>query len=248
MRSLFWCSAAFLVAGCGAARHAPDPFAYARSAPFAIRQEGVVATSSWGAIRALSFAGAGGARVEAYVVAPRAPGRYPAALYLHGSGGTRFDLVGEAAVLARRGAVTMTITYPSDTATYRPIVVDARRALDLLDARADVDPKRIGVFGFSLGGQIAAILAGDDPRPVSVGIAGGRGTDVTLYWIRRAHARLFFQAGEHDPVVPHDQLLALMHAAPGHPRVRWYPIGHELTPALDRDEADFQASALGIGR
>jgi hypothetical protein len=48
--------------------------------------------------------------------------------------------------------------------------------------------------------------------------------------------------------VPHDQLLALMRAAPGHPRVRWYAIGHELTPALDRDEADFQAAALGIGR
>lgn len=248
MRSLFWCSAALLLAACGGARHARDPFAYTRSAPLAIHDEGVVATSSWGAIRALSFAGLDGSRVPAYLVVPRAPGRHPAALYLHGSGGTRFDLVGEAALLARRGAVTMTISYPSDAETYRPIVVDARRALDLLDARADVDPSRIGVFGFSLGGQVAAILAGDDSRPDAVGIAAGRGNAVTLYWIRRAHARLFFQAGTHDQVVPHDQLLALMRAAPGHPRIHWYAIGHELTPALDRDEADFQAAVLGLGR
>ena len=245
MRWLFWCSAALLLAGCGGTRTG-DPFAYDRTAPLAIRGEGVYATAPWATIRALSFRGLGRTRVEAYLIVPTTAGRRPAVLYLHGSGGSRRDLLYEAALLARRGAVTMTITYPSAAPSYRPLVVDARRALDVLAARGDVDPKRLGVVGFSLGGQLAAILAGDDPRVRAAGIIGGRGNAVTLYWIRRAHAQLFFQAGTEDQVVPHPQLLALMAAAPGRPLTRWYAIGHELTKPLDADQAAFQARALGL--
>jgi dienelactone hydrolase len=244
VRSLFWCSAVLLLAGCGGA-HVRDPFAYDRSTPLAVRSEGVYATAPWATIRAFSFRGIGRSRVEAYLVDPNGSGRRPAALFLHGSGGTRLDLLAEAALLARRGVVTMTIGYPSAAATYRPLVVDARRALDLLAARDDVDARRLGVVGFSLGGQLAAILAGDDPRVRSAGVIAGRGNAVTLYWIRRSRARLFFQAGTADAVVPHGRLLALMDAAPGRPRVRWYPLGHELSRRLDADQAAFQARVLG---
>jgi predicted esterase len=101
------------------------------------------------------------------------------------------------------------------------------------------------VAGFSLGAQVAAILAGDDPRVRAADVIAGRGTDVTLFWVRRAKARLFFQAGTHDPVVPHVELVALMDAAPGRPRVRWYAAGHELTPAIDRDLTDWMIHTLG---
>lgn len=244
-RYLCWSSLAVLLVACGSATR--DPFAYDRSAPLSIRSSGVYATSSFATIRDISFAGIRGTRVEGYLVVPRARGRHPAALFLHGSGGTRRDLLGHAAVLARHGAVTLTITYPSDPQTYRPLIVDARRALDLLAARPDVDRKRIGVVGFSLGAQIAAILAGDDRRPLAVDIVGGRGNDVTLYWIRRARTHLFFQAGVHDEVVPHDQLLALIDAAPGHPRVRWYPVGHLLSQGISDDLVAWQAAELGLG-
>lgn len=244
MRWLFWCSAALVLAGCGGAP-VHDPFAYDRSVPLAPSRATVYATASWATIRSFTFAGAGGARVEAYLVVPRARGRKPAVLFLHGSGGSRHDLLGQAAVLAKRGAVTMTITYPSGTATYRPPVVDARRALDLLATRGDVDTSRLGVVGFSLGGQIAAILAGDDPRPRAVDVIGGRGNDVTLYWVARARASLFFQAGTEDEVVPHAQLLALIHAAPDHPRVRWYPVGHLLSKRIDEDLVAWMADTLG---
>ena len=69
----------------------------------------------------------------------------------------------------------MTISQPNDAQTYRPLVVNALRALDLLAARRDVDPTRLGVVGFSLGAQTAAILAGDDPHVKTAGIIGGRG-------------------------------------------------------------------------
>jgi dienelactone hydrolase len=246
MRWLFSCSAVLLLAACGGRSGATDPFAYDRAAPLAPSRATVFARSPWGTIRAFTFAGIDGTRVPAYIVVPRTRGRKPGVLFLHGSGGTRYDLVGEAALVAERGAVALTIGYPADAPTFRPLVVDARRALDLLAARADVDPSRLGVVGFSLGAQLAAILAGDDARVKAADVIAGRGTDVTLYWVQRAkQARLFFQAGTHDPVVPHAELLALMRAAPGSPRITWYAAGHELTPAIDRGLTDWVIHTLG---
>jgi dienelactone hydrolase len=118
----------------------------------------------------------------------------------------------------------------------------------VLAARADVDPKRLGLVGYSLGAQTAAILAGDEPRLKTVGIVAGRGTGVTTYWIRRAHARLFFQAGTLDEVVPHPQLVALIDAAPGHPRVRWYRLGHSMNLGSMRDQDAWQAEQLDAGK
>src|SRR5205823_9340252 len=115
-------------------------------------------------------------------------------LFLHGSGGNREDLLLPAIELASRGFVTITISQPNDAATFKPLVVNARRALDLLVARRDVDPKRLGLIGFPLGAQTAALLAGDEPRLKAIGIVSGRGSAAPLYWIRRSHAHLFFQA------------------------------------------------------
>lgn len=248
MRFLCWCSAALVLASCGGGQRTAthDPFAYNASAPLAVSDNGVYAASPWATIRIVSFAGVGGSRVAAFVVVPRTSGRHPAVLFLHGSGGDRRDLILEAALLAKRGAVTMTISQPNAASTYRPLVVNARRALDVLDARSDVDSKRIGVVGFSLGAQTAAILVGDDRRPKAAGIIGGRGTDVARYWIGRTRADLFFQAGTRDAVVPHSQLVALERAAPGHPRVRWYDAGHVVNVAIRRDQLAWQAAELGL--
>ena len=247
MRFCVWCSAALLLAGCGAARRAADPFAYDASVPLAVHNAGLYASSPRADIRAITYTGVGTTRVEAYVVVPHGSGKHPAVLFLHGSGGNRKDLIVAAARLALRGAVTMTISEPKDAQTYRPLVVDARRALDLLTSRLDVDPSRLGVVGFSLGAQTAAILAGDDPRPKAVGIIAGRGTSVARDWIRRTHAHLFFQAGTEDAVVPHPQLLALMRAAPDDPRITWYALGHELGTRLLGDQLNWQASELSLG-
>ncbi len=242
MRSLFWCSAAVaLLAGCGG-KPAADPFAYDTARPLAVRDSGVALSGPKMAVHVVSYAGAG--RVNAFVIVPRSGGRHPAVVFLHGSGGNREDLLLTAAELAGRGFVTMTISQPNDAQTFRPLVVNARRALDVLAARADVDPKRLGVVGFSLGAQTAAILAGDDPRLKAVGIVSGRGSAVPTYWIRKAHAPLFFQAGTQDEVVPHAQLLALIAAAPDHPRVRWYETGHGMSRRSFDDQIAWQAREL----
>jgi dienelactone hydrolase len=252
MRSPFWFSALLLlvVAGCGhtTAHRAADPFAYNTARPLAVRQSGVAHPNKLLSVHVLSFAGASG-RVDAFLLVPNGVrGRMPAVVFLHGAGGNREDFLIPAAILAERGVVTMTISQPNDAFDFKPLVVNARRALDLLAARSDVDPKRLGLVGYSLGAQTAAVLAGDEPRLETVGIVAGRGTDVTTYWMRRAHARLFFQAGTLDEVVPHRQLVALIAAAPGHPRVRWYRLGHSMNLGSMRDQDAWQAEQLDAGK
>jgi dienelactone hydrolase len=198
------------------------------------------------AVRVVSYAGAGGSRVNGFLLVPAGGGRHPAVLFLHGSGGTREDLLLPAAQLAARGAVTMTISQPNDTQTFRPLVVNARRALDLLVGRKDVDAHRLGLVGFSLGAQTAAILAGDERRLSAIGIVAGRGSPTSLYWIRRAHVSLFFQAGTHDDVVSHPELVALIRAAPGHPRVRWYGTRHGMSRRSFADMVAWEAGRLGL--
>jgi dienelactone hydrolase len=243
MRSLCWYSVALALAACGGGRStSSDPYAYARS-PLGVRDGGIVLSGPRTAVHAVSFLSLG-VRVQGFLLVPRAAGRHAAVLFLHGSGGTREDLLVPAAVLANRGFVTMTISQPNDAATYRPLVVNARRALDLLVARRDVEHRRLGVIGFSLGAQTAAILAGDEPRLKAVGIVAGRGTDVARYWVHRAHAKLFFAAGTHDEIVPHAQLVALERAAPDHPLVRWYATGHGMSSRAFADETNWVARAL----
>ncbi len=43
-------------------------------------------------------------------------------------------------------------------------VVDYRRAIDYLETRKEIDPNRIGVIGYSLGGTMSLILTGVDTR------------------------------------------------------------------------------------
>jgi len=248
MRCLFWCSAALLLAGCGAPHHAATsaPFAYDAKAPLDVRDAGVYASNARAVVHDVSYAGVDGKRVQAYLVVPTASGKHPGVLLLHGSGGDRRDLLVEAALLGELGAVAIAISEPNDAATYRPLVVNARRALDVLDARTDVDPARIGVIGFSLGAQTAAILAGADRRVDDAEIIAGRGTAPARYWLAKTHAALFFQAGTKDQVVPHAQLQALIDAAPGRPRVRWYATGHELNGPIDTDLLAWQASELRL--
>jgi dienelactone hydrolase len=246
-RSAFWCSAVLLFTACGGAAHTRDPFAYAHR-PLGVRDDGIVISSPAVAVHALSFAGAPGSRVNAFLLVPKRAGPHPAVLLLHGSGGNREDMLVPAAQLATRGAVAMTISQPNDTETYRPLVVNARRALDLLVARKDVDERELGLVGFSLGGQTAAIVAGDESRLKAVGVIAGRGNDVTRYWMRRAGEELYFQAGTHDQQVPHAQLLALVRAAPGHPKVSWYATGHGMNRRALDDQVAWLARELRLRR
>ncbi len=57
---------------------------------------------------------------------------------------------------------------------FRQSVSDARRALGVLAARPEVDPKRVGLFGISLGAIVGAVTWSVDARPAAaVFVMGG---------------------------------------------------------------------------
>jgi dienelactone hydrolase len=124
-------------------------------------------------------------RVPAYLFLPAGSGKHPAMLCLHqttriGKGepagiGGKPDLH-YALELARRGYVTLAPDYPNFgdyqfdayahgyvSATMKGIT-NHQRALDVLAALPQVDAKRMGVIGHSLGGHNSLFLAAFDKR------------------------------------------------------------------------------------
>ena len=138
----------------------------------------------------LTFASGDGDLVPAYLFLPRkAKGKKPAVLCLHqttaigkaepaGLGGK--PNLHYALELAERGFVTLAPDYPG----YGDYKIDAyamgyvsatmkgirnhRRAVDLLVSMPEVDRRRIGVIGHSLGGHNSLFVAAFDPRVAAV--------------------------------------------------------------------------------
>ena len=136
--------------------------------------------------------------MDAYLAVPKVKGRVPAVIYLHGAGEGRERFVLPATWAAGRRAVGMTLTLPSSSvaeasglspqeslARQRRIFVDdvvaVRRAIDVLRARPEVDPNRIGLVGWSLGARVGAVTAGVDPRLKAVVLMSGGASPVATY-------------------------------------------------------------------
>lgn len=118
---------------------------------------------------------------------------YPCVIIMHGYGGDKNGLQVLAPIFALRGIATFAIDAEyhgerkqngSDILSpylYRnrdafiQTVIDLRRAIDFLQGRQEIDGKRIGYIGLSMGGILGGILAGVDERvqaPILV-VAGG---------------------------------------------------------------------------
>jgi hypothetical protein len=71
---------------------------------------------------------------------------------------------------------------PQMIGALRQAILDARRALDWLGSRPDIDAGRMGVAGISLGGVIAPLIAGVDHRArLLVTIVGGADVSDIIY-------------------------------------------------------------------
>jgi dienelactone hydrolase len=263
----------------------PDLFSYDASAPLGFRNRGRVNAAYPIGVYDVSFAAAG-RRVDGFLALPPAGERRPAAIYVHGAGGDRSQLLVQALWLSGRGAITLALTAPSASAEtprgadpraalrlQRDLVardvIAVRRAVDLLEARDDVDPARIGYLGWSAGARTGAIVAGVEPRLRALVLMSGGATPVGDYAaqapadlradvsrilaqadplriVRRARpGSLLLQNGKRDEVVPRSALEALAAAAP-HPDVRWYNAGHALGAAAYRDQLDWLSARLGL--
>jgi len=107
---------------------------------------------------------------------PQESGPYPAVALLHGFTGHRseshFIFTKQARHLARHGIAALRFDFrgsgesEGDFAdmTIEGEISDAAAALDWLSAQPEIDKARLGVLGLSLGGLVAACLAGRDSR------------------------------------------------------------------------------------
>jgi hypothetical protein len=94
-----------------------------------------------------------------------------AIILVHGLSGNRSFLLPEAEILASHGhGVLMYDSRASgdsdgDIATWGDRErLDVGAALDFVGARNDVKPGKVGIYGFSVGGSTAALVAASDPR------------------------------------------------------------------------------------
>jgi len=147
----------------------------------------------------ITYASPKGGRVTAYLVLPAGKGPHAGIVFGHWGYGNRTEFLPEAELYARAGAAGIIIDYPwtrpaewrraintvtskeSDFDVYVQAVVDLRRAVDVLQARADVDPDRIGYIGHSFGAHWGAILAAVDDRVRSAVLMAGVPDDDAVY-------------------------------------------------------------------
>ena len=127
-----------------------------------------------------------GARISADLYLPDAQPPFPAVAVCHGFGSIRKYWVNDiASELAERGIAALIFDYrgfgdsdgPRDRLFPLEQVEDARAAVGFLASLEAVDPHRLGLYGVSFGGAVAAYAAAVDRRVratvSAVGIADG---------------------------------------------------------------------------
>jgi dienelactone hydrolase len=269
-------------------------FEYDREMPLDIREE-----NRWHENNAtwidFTYASPHGGRVPARLVIPDGIGPFPGILLQHGGPGTLEDMVDFARTFANYGAATISITNPyrrpggweitqymgntwpmfteRDLEIKIQLVVDSRRAIDILEAQPEIDPERLAYFGVSFGGSMGGLVAGvEDRLKAYVFVVGDGGlvehtsdpdknglpfhfsqewaelmwpTEPLHFIGRAAPAALLFQNGLYDIHVPPHDALRFYSAASEPKTMIWYEGGHSLPWQFVKDAADWLQSYLG---
>ena len=285
MRLCFVALALFVAAAVGGAVP-QDRFAYDASAPLELRQ---LDTSTADGIRTeqITYRSPGGGNVPAMVIAPAvAPRRGPAVVFVHWGLGDRHGWIDEARLLAGHGVVSLLIDAPfmrtrdlaqvpgQEANDIAQCVVDVRRGIDLLQARADVDGQRVGYVGLSFGAHVGAILSSVEPRVRALVLMGGLASnseDMTKSavppeqradheravaamaeldaekWVARPHASaVFLQFATHDEYISRAQADRYSNAAGRAAVTKWYEGGHEFVAPSRDDRVQWLAGHLGF--
>ncbi|HMI99975.1 MAG TPA: acetylxylan esterase [Gaiellaceae bacterium] len=236
LRSITVLAAVGALAGCGgggshssASSSLDAPFAYDASKALVLK---TAQTTRVGGVdvRDVSFKGAAGETIPAYLIVPPGKGPYPAVIYAHGSSGSRRDLLPSAVGVAERGAVAIALdmNYSSargganplpegldgvKTATKNEIesVVEIRRTVDLLRSLPYVDENKLGFVGWSAGARTGAVLAGVEHRIKAYDLLSGGAAPVSFY-LEQAPKNI---RGElKGELIQTDPLRYISHAAP----------------------------------
>lgn len=166
--------------------------------------------------------------MDATLMVPEGPGRHPAILVLHTSGGLQTADLDVAKRLVAAGYVALVPAYldaygirPQSrqmtfTTDAEPIYADLVAALDLLRHDGRVDGGKLGAIGFSSGGYFALWLAATGQTQAGVSYYGaltGAGTDKTLARFRQTFtgrsAPVLILHGTDDATVPVEKAVQL---------------------------------------
>ena len=143
-------------------------------------------------MHSITYASPKGGEVPALLVIPKGRGPFPGVIVQHGLPSTKEDLLPVGIDLARTGAVAILIDAPfnrpqqgtirrdisgtpKDRDEQIQLIIDLRRAVDLLIARPDVDADRLAYVGISYGAAMGGLLAGVEDRIKAYVLAVGDG-------------------------------------------------------------------------
>jgi dienelactone hydrolase len=143
-----------------------------------------------------TFASPKGGRVPATLLHPPGRGPFAGIAMMHGMPGDRMQMLIFATAYASMGAKVILIDAPfarpehkdrPDPLTFTSqdreeqiqLIVDLRRAIDILVSDPDVDPDRIAYLGVSYGGAMGGLLAGVEDRLQAYVLVVGDGGLVT---------------------------------------------------------------------
>lgn len=170
--------------GCNGSRSAATPerapielFSYDRQAALDVRTVSIASPDSGLLLDRMSFRSPGGDRVTGVIARPAAAGTYAGIVLLHGLPGEAEGALRHSGLgLAASGAVVLSIDAPwsrrgdlpdltpRDSSDQVQLIRDLQRAVDVLEAREDVDPTRIGYVGGSYGGAMGVLFTSVERR------------------------------------------------------------------------------------
>lgn len=215
----------------------------------------------------ISFASPLGGRVPGFLVVPSGKGPFAALVYMHWGQGNKGEFLDEAKEMARHGSVSVMIDAPNlrpdrqrvtSDRWHTQLILDLRRVVDLLTARPDVDPQRIGYVGHSLGATWGGVVAGVEPRFRAFVLMAGYAYPSRYYrgfkpspnldsalFIGRAKAPILFQLAAKDEFVTKEQAEEYVRLAPESKESRTYDAGHLLNAAAQKDRIDWLLRRIG---
>ena len=136
-----------------------------------------------------------GGRVPATLLVPDGAGPYPGIVMMHGMPADRRAMLAAGTLMAQVGSVVILIDAPfarpenagrealtfteQDREEQIQLIVDLRRAVDVLLTRPEVDAGRLAYFGVSYGGAMGGLLSGVEDRLQAYVLVVGDGGLVT---------------------------------------------------------------------
>jgi carboxymethylenebutenolidase len=195
-----------------------------------------------------------------YLSAPSTPGKKPAVIVIHEWWGIDNWIREQTDRFAQQGYVALAVDLYRGRSTSDPgeahelmrglpedrALADMKAAFDYLASRDDVDPQKIGIIGWCMGGGYALALGVNEPRLAGIVMNYGRlVTDPKT--IAQIHSPLLGNFGEADRGIPAEDVKKFASELTRHGKlgdIKIYPgAGHAFMNPNNKEGYDAEAAA-----